>query len=136
AFTYSVSHDLRAPLRGIVGFTTILEQDYANKLDDEAKRITAVIRNNTIKMGNLIDGLLTFSRMERQNIVKASINSMEMVGEVIEEFTSNGKQNIKWAVESLPSISADRQTIRQVWTNLISNAIKYSGNKENPKIEI
>ena len=137
AFTYSVSHDLRAPLRGIIGFTAILEEDYSNKLDDEAKRITAVIKNNTLKMGHLIDNLLTFSRMGRQDILKTSINTGVMIKEVIEELSpKNNGQAIQWDIQSLPLIHADINTIRQVWVNLISNAIKYSGNKEHPIIEI
>jgi PAS domain S-box-containing protein len=137
AFTYSVSHDLRAPLRGIIGFTTILEEEYSNKLDDEAKRITAVIKNNTLKMGNLVDDLLVFSRMGRQDIVKTSINTWLMIHEVIEELSpKNDERIIEWVIQSLPWINADINTIRQVWVNLISNAIKYSGNNKHPRIEI
>ena len=137
AFTYSVSHDLRAPLRGIIGFTTILEEEYGNKLDDEAKRITSVIKSNTLRMGHLIDDLLTFSRMGRQDIAKTSINTWLMIHEVIEELTpKNDEHNIEWVIQSLPWINADINTIRQVWMNFISNAMKYSGNKERPRIEI
>jgi PAS domain S-box-containing protein len=137
AFTYSVSHDLRAPLRGIVGFTAILEEDYASKLDKEAKRITAVIKDNTLKMGNLIDDLLAFSRMSRQDIIKASINTAEMVKEVINELGSNNDgTDIEWAIQSLPAIKGDINMIRQVWVNYISNAKKYSRNNKHPRIEI
>jgi len=137
AFTYSVSHDLRAPLRGIIGFTTILEEEYGNKLDDEARRITSVIKSNTLRMGHLIDDLLTFSRMGRQDIVKTRINTWLMIHEVIEELTpKNDEHNIEWVIKSLPWINADINTIRQVWMNFISNAIKYSGNNAHPRIEI
>jgi PAS domain S-box-containing protein len=137
AFTYSVSHDLRAPLRGIIGFTAILEEDYTSKLDDEAKRITSVIKSNTLKMGHLIDDLLTFSRMGRQDIVKTTINTDTMIKEVIEELTPENRiGEIEWVVQSLPMIKGDINTMRQVWVNLISNAIKYSGKKENQRIEI
>ena len=85
AFSYSVSHDLRAPLRGIIGFTNILEEDYTGQLDEEAKRITATIKNNTTRMGILIDDLLAFSRMGRQQLEKTSIDTDEMVQQVIED---------------------------------------------------
>jgi len=137
AFTYSVSHDLRAPLRGIIGFTAILEEDYSSKLDDEAKRITSVIKSNTLKMGHLVDDLLNFSRMGRQDIVKTSIDTGIMINEVIKELIpKNNELHIDWQIHPLPCINGDINTIRQVWVNLISNAIKYSGKKEHPHIEI
>jgi PAS domain S-box-containing protein len=137
AFTYSVSHDLRAPLRGIIGFTAILEEEYSNKFDDEARRITSVIKNNTLKMGHLIDDLLTFSHMGRQDIVKTSVDTRIMIDEVIKELIPNNVGlYIDWHIHPLPGINADISTIRQVWVNFISNSIKYSGNKKHPRIEI
>jgi signal transduction histidine kinase len=137
AFSYSISHDLRAPLRGIIGFTAILEEDYTNKLDDEAKRITAVIRNNTLKMGHLIDDLLTFSRMGRQDMVKTVIPSEQMIEELIKEMAPENKMGrISWVLHQVPDVKGDINAIRQVWINLISNAIKYSGNQAKPRIEI
>jgi len=137
AFTYSVSHDLRAPLRGIIGFTAILEEEYSNKFDDEARRITSVIKNNTLKMGHLIDDLLTFSHMGRQDIEKTSVDTRIMIDEIIKELIPNNVGlYIDWHIHPLPGINADISTIRQVWVNFISNAIKYSGNKKHPLIEI
>jgi len=137
AFSYSVSHDLRAPLRGIIGFTAILEEEYGSKLDDEAKRITSVIRSNTLKMGNLIDALLTFSRIGRNEITKMDINNNEMVKEAIASLEPKQHVNaIKWIVGPLPNTAGDINTMRQVWINLVSNAIKYSGGKDQPVIEI
>jgi len=137
AFSYSVSHDLRAPLRGIMGFTSMLEEDYSSKLDDEARRITGVIKANTLKMGNLIDDLLSFSRMGRHDIIKTGINTHEMVNEVIAGILPKNKEtSIKWVIGTLPETYADINTMRQVWVNMVSNAIKYSRKNENPVIEI
>ncbi len=137
AFSYSISHDLRAPLRGIIGFTNILEEDYAGKLDEEARRITGVIKNNTLKMGNLIDDLLSFSRLGRQQIVKINVDTSQLVKEVIAEAdVKNCNGQVNWAIAALPQVKADPNTIRQVWVNLISNAVKYSCKQQQPEIEI
>jgi light-regulated signal transduction histidine kinase (bacteriophytochrome) len=138
AFSYSVSHDLRAPLRAIIGFTAILEEDYSNQLDNEARRITGIIKNNTVKMGNLIDDLLSFSRMGRQDVIKTDINFTSLVNEIAESIDDkeNGNTRIKWNIHPLPVVKADINTMRQVWINLISNAVKYSGKTEESVIEI
>lgn len=137
AFTYSVSHDLRAPLRGITGFTTILETDYGTHLDAEARRITGVIKANALRMGNLIDDLLAFSRMGRKELIKVRVDMEKLVEETIAEQEVLHKQSgIHWEVDFLPMILADPATTRQVWINLISNAIKYSSKSERPKIRI
>jgi PAS domain S-box-containing protein len=134
AFTYSVSHDLRAPLRGIVGFTTILEEDYGNKFDEEAKRITGIIRSNTLKMGHLIDDLLAFSRLGRQELQKTEVDTASLVAEIIRDL--DGQARVSWTIESLPPVFADSKTLRQVWINLLSNAVKYSSKKEAPTITV
>ncbi len=135
AFSYSISHDLRAPLRGIIGFTSLLEEKYGNNLDDEAKRIIGIIKNNTLKMGNLIDDLLTFSRMGRQDIIKSNIPVSDLVKEVINSLAGKDPK-ISWNIQSLPDCYGDINAIRQVWVNLVSNAIKYSGKAEHPAITI
>ena len=137
AFTYSVSHDLRAPLRGIIGFTAILEEEYAASLDGEAKRISGIIRSNTQKMGDLIDALLDFSRMRRQELYKTMIDTNTMVSEVINEMAPPRQPvSINWKIKDLLPVKADRNTLKQVWVNIISNAIKYSSQKPSPAIEI
>ena len=137
AFTYSVSHDLRAPLRAIIGFSTILEEDYGNKFDDEARRLIHIIKANTQKMGCLIDDLLNFSRMGRHEIIKTDIDSNNMVKDVIrEQYNADNDRKIEWIIHPLPVVMGDINMIRQVWLNLVSNAIKYSGNAVVPVIEI
>ncbi len=136
-FSYSVSHDLRAPLRAIIGYSAMLEEDYADKLDDEARRITAVIKNNTAKMGHLIDDLLAFSRMSRQDMAKARVDMSVVVTEVRDSLAAQYDFNrIHWKIESLPVVPANANMIRQVWVNLISNAIKYSSKREISQVEI
>ena len=135
AFSYSISHDLRAPLRAIIGFTAMLEDMYGSSLDAEAKRIMEVIKSNTLKMGNLIDDLLSFSRMGRQDIVKRSIATNDLVKEIIRDLAI-GDRKISWRIQSLPDTCGDITTIRQVWINLLSNAVKYSRNTEEAVIEI
>ncbi|MEP7277109.1 MAG: PAS domain S-box protein, partial [Bacteroidota bacterium] len=139
AFSYSVSHDLRAPLRAIIGFTAILEEEYGSKLDEEARRITSVIKRNTLKMGHLIDDLLTFSRMGRQDLLKSRVNTQAMVSEIIQQPDIQQYIDLKpvnWVIHTLPDMHADINTIRQVWINLIANAVKYSGKVEHPRVEI
>ncbi|MDX1954199.1 MAG: PAS domain S-box protein [Chitinophagaceae bacterium] len=137
AFTYSVSHDLRAPLRGITGFTTILENEYGAKLDEEARRITGVIKNNALRMGNLIDDLLAFSRMGRKEMAKVRVDMERMVKELAQEYNAlENDRKIHWTIEPLPMVMGDPSTLRQVWINLISNAVKYTGKKERPEIHI
>ena len=137
AFSYSVSHDLRAPLRGIHGFTEILVEDYKDKLDDEGKRICMIIRDNSLKMGRLIDDLLAFSRLGRVEMELSVINMKEMVTSVYEEITDpKSRERITLNVDELCRAPADPIMLHQVWSNLISNAIKYSSKKEKTIITI
>lgn len=138
AFSYSVSHDLRAPLRGIIGFTNIIQEDFGDVMQDEEKRLFAVIKKNTEKMGNLIDDLLDFSRLGRKEITKVSINTEQLVKEIIEDIsrTNPNADAIEWKLNPLISVEADIATLRQVWSNLISNAVKYSKTNPKPAIEI
>jgi len=138
AFSYSVSHDLRAPLRGISGFAAILEDEYGGKLDQEANRIIKIIKGNTIKMGQLIDDLLAFSRMGKQDIRKTMVNTQMMIGEILNDLIeqNTNQPSITWQIGELPEINADVNAIRQVWVNFLSNAVKYSKNRKQPCITI
>jgi PAS domain S-box-containing protein len=137
SFSYSVSHDLRAPLRSIHGYMNIFSEEYANKLDDEAKRLATIIMNNTQKMGRLIDDLLAFSQLGRKELTMTHASMKSIVENIWEEHRRlEGNKKIKCEISELPHAYVDTITIRQVWINLISNAIKYSRQKELPSIEI
>jgi PAS domain S-box-containing protein len=136
AFSYSVSHDLRAPLRIINGFAEIFEEEYAGKLDEEAQRLTSVIKQNAQRMGQLIDDLLAFFRMGRHEIKKGKFDSNEMITQVISAMHFDGISNVSWKIDRLLTTFGDYTTIRQIWINLISNAVKYTSSKNHPEIEI
>jgi PAS domain S-box-containing protein len=137
AFTYSVSHDLRAPLRSIDGYARILKEDYFEKLDDEGKRIIGVIMNNAKRMGQLIDDLLDFARLGRKDVARQRIDMTKMVENIADELIQNEPgRKIDVKVSSLHSAPVDVDMIRQVWVNLLSNAIKYTGKTLNSTIEI
>ncbi len=137
SFSYTISHDLRAPLRAIDGFTQILKEDYIVKLDDEAQRLMDVVMSNAKKMGNLIDDLLHFSRLSKQEVVKTEVNMYKIVENIISDFkNSQLPLHVSFQVKKIPNAKADLSTIKQVWVNLVSNAIKYSKTKSQSKIEI
>lgn len=137
SFSYSVSHDLRAPLRAIDGFTRILIEDYTSKLDKEGQRIGSVIQQNAKKMGKLIDDLLTFSRMGRTSMTVSKIDMKNMVNAIYHEMTnSEERKRIKFTIGDLPPINGDANMMHQVWTNLISNAVKFSSTKKQAVISV
>jgi PAS domain S-box-containing protein len=136
SFSYSVSHDLRAPLRAISGYTKILEEDYIEKLDDKAKRSLTIVQENVLRMNNLIDDLLEFSKMGKREVNKGEVSMSQLVLALIEEAKSSASSKVDFIVKSLSSGYADSSLIKQVWINLISNAVKYSAKKNNPQVEI
>jgi PAS domain S-box-containing protein len=137
SFTYSVSHDLRAPLRFIGGYAQMLEEDYKERLDAEGNRILATIQKNAERMGHLIDDLLDFSRMGRKELMLATVNLDQVVSEVVEEFHLHQLEpSVEVNLQLLGNVRADRSMIKQVWINLISNAIKYSRKQPISKVEI
>ena len=137
AFTYSVSHDLRAPLRSITGYTQILKEDYSDKLDDEGRRVTQIIINNARRMGQLIDDLLDFSRLGRKELSHANVNMEAMVQDIVrEQIALEPERQVNVKILPLRSSKGDNSMIRQVWINLVSNALKYSRNRKVTEIEI
>jgi len=137
AFSYSVSHDLRAPLRAIDGFSRVILEDYFDKLDDEGKRVTNIIRKNTQKMAQLIDDLLVFSRLGRQEIRISGIKMEKLVKDVFDEHAlAVPERKIQFDIRELPSAKGDQALIRQVLTNLLSNSIKFTRSKETARIEV
>jgi signal transduction histidine kinase len=134
SFSYSVSHDLRAPLRAVDGYARMLEEDYAPQLDDEGRRLLAVVRDASTRMGRLIDDLLAFSRLGRQEPVRRRIDMSALVAELIAELRGESKAAIE--ALALPVAEADPAMIRQVWANLIGNALKYSGKRQGAQIQI
>jgi PAS domain S-box-containing protein len=145
SFSYSVSHDLRAPLRAIDGFALMLEEDYKEqRLDAEGLRYLSVIRQNSRRMGALIDDLLAFSRLGRQPVAQGEVNVDSLVREVVEEVLhteppvdrSRSAAAPHIEVEPLPPARGDRGLLRQVWANLIANAVKYSSKAARPFIQV
>jgi signal transduction histidine kinase len=137
SFSYSISHDLRAPLRAVNGYAQILNEDYGALLDTEACRLITSIMSSAKKMGCLIDDLLAFSRLGRKELVKVYISMNEMVTNLCTEIKNEqGNDNIEFQIGELQPVCGDSVTIRQVWINLISNAVKYSREKEQPVIKI
>jgi len=135
SFSYSVSHDLRSPLRAIDGYSRIFEEDFADRLDEEGLRLLAVIRTSSKKMGQLIDDLLSFSRMGRKPVDASMVDMDELVDDVWNE-VSAGHADVRLKKSALPAIWGDRALLRQVLMNLLANAVKYSGNRSQPVVEI
>lgn len=136
-FSYSVSHDLRTPLRAIDGFSQMLLEDYASKLNAEGLRYLSVIRNNTTRMGQLIDDILHFSRAGRTQLSVALVNMGNLVGQVIADLgLSMDVRRVVFQVDPLHDAQVDVAMMRQVWENLLSNAIKFSANVDEPCVQV
>ena len=137
SFSYSVSHDLRAPLRHISGFVELLEHSLQGKIDAEAREYLVDIKSSVKESGRLIDDLLAFSRMARADMQRMRFNMGELVGEVCAEIVQETPdQKIEWQVAPLPVVEGDLSMLRQTWRNLISNAVKYSSKRDVSRIEI
>jgi PAS domain S-box-containing protein len=136
SFSYSVSHDLRAPLRAIDGFPRILLEEYGEKLDDEAQRLLGVLLANTAKMGQLIDDLLAFSRLGREPMRVTRVDMTALAGAVLRDALASGEASPQCTVHPLPRAEGDPALLRQVWVNLISNAIKFTARTQRAEIEV
>jgi light-regulated signal transduction histidine kinase (bacteriophytochrome) len=137
AFAYSVSHDLRAPLRGMDAFSRILLEKHARELGQQARHCLQMIRDNARQMGGLIDALLEFSRSSRQALTKERVDQQALVRSVIESLeTERQGRRIDLTVGELPSAEADPRLLRQVWVNLIANAYKYTRGRDPAVIRV
>jgi PAS domain S-box-containing protein len=137
SFSYSVSHDLRAPLRSIDGFSRIIFEEYGDKVDDEGKRILNVVRDSTKKMGVLIDDLLALSRIGRKDIEFTKIDMNKLAKTVCDEVITNiPEKHIQFSIDPLPSAYGDPIMIHQVFLNLLSNAIKFTEPRETAIIKV
>ena len=137
AFSYSVSHDLRAPLRHIDGYAALLSKTAGESLNDKARRYLQTISDSAKQMGQLIDDLLVFSRMGRQEMLRSTVNLNQLIKTVIHDLRLDlqGK-TISWTIGALPEVPGDPAMLRQVFANLISNAVKFTATRPEPRIEI
>jgi PAS domain S-box-containing protein len=136
SFSYSVSHDLRAPLRIIHGYTEIIIEDYSGKIEEEGKRMLDIVNNNVRRMGQLIDDLLNLSRTGRKELVFNKVNVHGLVESAVSDLKISGDKLPEMHTEKLEPVYTDANLLQQVWINLISNAVKYSRTKQDPSIEI
>ena len=137
AFSYSVSHDLRAPLRHVIGFVKLLEEDAGPVLSEKSVNHLSTISKAAKRMGNLIDDLLAFSRVSRSQLQMTNVDLDQLIQETLNELRAETKgRNIIWDIRPLPSVRADRSLLRMVLVNLISNAVKFTGTRAEAKIEI
>lgn len=137
AFSYSVSHDLRAPLRAMNGFARIMEEQLGDQLPPDALHYLGKVKENARQMGSLIDALLSFSRLQRQSMRSGPIDMTELVRECWAALaTARGDRRIDFVLPPLPPGLGDRRLIQQVWMNLLDNAIKYTGKVGTARIEV
>jgi signal transduction histidine kinase len=137
SFTYSVSHDLRAPLRHVVGYSELLQRQASSLLDEKSQRFVRTILDSAKRMGNLIDDLLAFSRIGRAETKKAKVDLEQLVKEVVAEIGQDTKsRDIAWKIGALPVCTGDRSMLRLVVVNLVSNAVKFTSMRTPAEIEI
>jgi PAS domain S-box-containing protein len=137
AFSYSISHDLRAPLRHVLGFVNLLKKDAGPTLSEKSLRHLDTISKAAERMGHLIDDLLGFARFGQSEMHKTDVDMAQLVRDTLGDFkTETSGRNIAWDIQPLPIVQADRALLRMVFVNLLSNAIKFTAARKEPKIEI
>nr|WKN38716.1 ATP-binding protein [Tunicatimonas sp. TK19036] len=136
SFSYSVSHDLRAPLRAISGYSELFQEDYETQLDDSGKQMLKTINSNAEKMGRLIDDLLRFSKIGRSGLKPIPLDMEKLANDTFQELTMANQQPIAIDIQPMPMARGDYTLIALLYQNLISNAIKYSSKKKHPQIQI
>jgi light-regulated signal transduction histidine kinase (bacteriophytochrome) len=137
AFSYSVSHDLRAPLRAIQGFSSILKEDHADQLNGDACQLIDTVQRNAQRMSQLINDLLAFSRLGRQPFECKDIDMQELVKQALDELSPMLKdRSVDIQVGDLPAIQGDRALLLQVWLNLLGNALKYTAKRDQASVAV
>ena len=137
AFSYTISHDLRTPLRAIDGFSRILLAEYTSQLPTEAQRYLGLVRNSTQQMGHLIEDLLAFSRLSRQSLNKQMVIPVDLVRQaLVELYAEQEGRQVEFIVGDLPACQADPILLKQIFVNLLSNALKFTRKRETARIEI
>ena len=137
AFAYSVSHDLRAPLRAIDGFSQILVEDYGDKLDAEGRHVIEVVRDGTTRMGRLIDDILDFSRIGRKDLAKSDADMAALATEALHDLGPEmAGRSIEMKIGTLPHVRGDPRMLERVWGNLLNNAVKFTGKQPHALIEV
>jgi PAS domain S-box-containing protein len=137
SFSYSVSHDLRAPLRAVDNFSNILAEEYGAKLDDEGRRLIKIVRDSTTRMAQLIDDILLFSRAGRRELAIKHVDMAALAREVFDELRlAEPSRHVELQIGTLPDAQADAATIRQVWANLLANALKFTRGRDPARIDI
>jgi light-regulated signal transduction histidine kinase (bacteriophytochrome) len=133
-FSYSVSHDLRAPVRHVSGFVDLLRRSSEGALDETARRYLDTIGRAAAHMGELIDDLLAFSRMSRSELMRTRVDLARLVRELLPDLRAPG--DVEWCLDGLPEVSGDPAMLRVVMVNLLSNAVKYTRTRDRPRIEV
>jgi two-component system sensor histidine kinase/response regulator len=136
AFAYSISHDLRAPVRAVSGFANFLKQDFAKQLPPEAVQLVDVISGSATQMGRMIDSLLELSRMGRHLITQKPVDMASLVAEIVADLNRTSVKHARVEVGTLGTCFGDPYLLRQVWVNLVSNALKFTSRRKNAHVEI
>ena len=136
AFSYSASHDLRAPLRHLAGYASLLQKSGSSQLDENSRRYVNTIIEESSRMGDLIDHLLNFSRLGRAALQKRPVDLQQLLNEIVANMAVPEGRHMQWTISDLPTVSADPSLLRLVFENLLSNAVKFTRKSDEPQIEI